>query len=267
MVESGYLHRVHRGVYIVGHLATDPYAYATAAILACAPQAMLSHPTATRLWGLPVGSVPEICVTVVGRNVSSRDGLITRSIGKVERKDVRRLHGLPVTSPALTLLDLAGAEGKRDLRKALNEARVQRLVTDAELHATADRHSLRRGAAAIKRLLESEVESFVTESEAEALCLRLMHEHGISPDETQALVGGYRVDFLYRRERLIVEVDGYRFHSSHGRFVEDRRRAAALGALGYVLHPFSWVDLTDSPSQAMSRLAAALDVRRKQLAA
>ncbi len=148
-------------------------------------------------------------------------------------------------------------------------SRQRGVVTHAqliELGFSTERHRLRKGAAALRSFLSSEVGRFVTESEAEALCLRLMTEHGIPPDESQARVGPYRVDFLYRRERLVVEVDGYRFHSSHSRFVEDRRRASELGALGYALHPLSWADLTESPSRAMSRLADALAMRRAQLA-
>ena len=265
MVGSGHVYRIHRGVYIVGHLATHAYAYETAAILACAPQAMLRHPTATRLWELPLPAPTssDIHVTVVGRNLRDRPGIKIDSISSIDETDVRRLHGLPLTSPALTLLDLAGTQSERDLRRALNEARVQRLVTDKALLATADRHAWRKGSAAIRETLRSEEGCFSTESEAEALCLRLMIKHGIPPDETQGRVGPYRVDFLYRRERLVVEVDGYRYHSTHGRFVDDRRKATGLAALGYLLYPLTWADLTGSVDETMSRLADVLRLRRR----
>jgi very-short-patch-repair endonuclease len=92
-----------------------------------------------------------------------------------------------------------------------------------------------------------------------------MRAHGLDP-ESDVRLGRYRVDFLFRAEKLIVEVDGFRFHATPERFVADRRRTAALMGMGYVLFPLSWSDLTDGASSAMTRLLAALDERRRQLA-
>jgi very-short-patch-repair endonuclease len=148
------------------------------------------------------------------------------------------------------------------LAAALNEARVQRLVTDDQLAETLRCHPKRRGARNLRALLAAERGPRITRSEAERRALALMRAHGIEPDETDFPIGPYRVDFLFRRERLIVEVDGYRYHGTRHRFVTDRRRSAALSAMGYQVHPLTWDDITVRPAAAMSELRLAL-VRRR----
>jgi very-short-patch-repair endonuclease len=163
----------------------------------------------------------------------------------------------------LTLLDLAGAEEPRRLAELLNEARVQRLVTDAQLHATLAAHPTRRGAKALRRLLASERGPRLTRSEAERIALEVMREHTLEPDESDHRVGPYRVDFFYRRERLVVEVDGYRYHSTRRRFVADRRRTAYLAARGIQVFPLTWDDLHAGSERAMADLERTLAERRR----
>jgi very-short-patch-repair endonuclease len=254
---NGSLFEVFPGVYLVGHEAEPPLSRECAALLYCAPRAMLSRRTAGRLMGLPVPRTADIEVTVVGcRRRAARPGLTISSIAHIESAELRRHDGLPITSPSLTLLDLGGLIGEATLVKALNEARVQDLVNDGELHDTLRAHANRRGARALARLLAREESEFAVESEGEALCLKLMIAHGLKPDRTRARVGPYRVDFLYESERLIVEVDGYRYHRTKERFVADRRRRAELMARGYDVLVVSWADLVDEPRETMSRLRA-----------
>ena len=222
---------------------------------------MLSHRTAGRISGVPVPPFTDIEVTVVGRQRRSRPGLIVYSVDAIEPDELRRHRGLPITSPSLTLLDLAGRVSKIELARALNEARVQDLVSDGELHETLGAHPNRRGARALSKLLRSEEAEFVVESEAEALCLKLMIAHGLKPNAAGVRIGPYRVDFLYEPERLIVEVDGYRYHRTRDRFIRDRRRRAELIARGYEVFPVTWSDLTEQPDATMKRLLAARNVR------
>ena len=135
-------------------------------------------------------------------------------------------------------------------------------VDDGELLATLRAHPNRRGARALTKLLTREESAFGVESEAERRCLKLMIEHGLTPDASQARIGPYRVDFLYEAERLVVEVDGFRFHRTRERFVRDRRRRAHLLAMGYEVFPVTWSDITEAPAVTMARLTAALETRR-----
>jgi very-short-patch-repair endonuclease len=94
-----------------------------------------------------------------------------------------------------------------------------------------------------------------------------MIRYGLKPDAAGAEIGPYRVDFLYEAERLIVEVDGYRFHRTKQRFVHDRRRRAELVARGYEIFPVTWGDLVDRPDATMKQLDSALVSRRDALSA
>lgn len=267
LIDAGILIPVHPGVYIVVH-ASSPLAYECAAVLACGPRALLSHRTAGRVSALPVHAETKIHVTVVGRRPRAIDGVRLHYLNELASGELTRRDGIPVASPSLTVLDIAGLGDPEELATTLNEARVQRLVTDSELWATLERHPKRRGARALRLLLERERgEPKVTRSEAERVALRLMRAHGMEPDETDYPLGQYRVDFLFRRERLVVEVDGYRYHGTRRRFVRDRRRIAALGAMGYQVFPLTWDDITRESAQAMRDLAETLEQRRRQLRA
>jgi very-short-patch-repair endonuclease len=260
-IGTGALIPIHPGVYLVGHRATAPFAYEAAAILACGPGALLSHATSARLWRVPVPDGGPIDVTVVGRTRRSLRGVRVHSINSVGPEEARHKEGLPLSSPSLTLLDLAGALSDDQLAAALNEARVLRLVREAELEATLGRHPQRRGAAALRRLLAAERGPRITRSEAERRALVLMRQHGLEP-ETDVSIGPWRVDFLFRAEGVVVEVDGYRYHSTPERFVNDRRRTADLAARGFLVLSLTWNDLGAEADAAMTRLRRALDRRR-----
>ena len=259
---SGALIRVHPGVYVVGHLALAPYALEAAALMACRPRALLARRTATGLWRLPGETLKEIEIVVVGRHRRSLNGVDVGSIDQLAPGELRWVDGLPVTSPSLTLLDVAADLNRNRLTAALHEARVQRIVTDDQLRQTLETHPNRRGARSLGALLGAEGSAKVTRSEAERLALRLMRNSGLDPGSDVPL-GPYRVDFLFRAEKLIVEVDGFRFHSTPSRFAADRHRIAALTAMGYVVFPLTWNDLTDGAEVAMRRLTAALEKRRR----
>ena len=261
-VASGGLIPIHPGVYLVGHRALSPLAYEAAAVLACQPSAFLSRLTSARLWGLPVPDHGKVDLTVVGRSRRSLRGVVVHSITRLHPADKRRHDGLPIISPALTVLDLAGCLGEDELAEVLNEARVQRLVGDRELHCVLDRYPLRTGARALRSLLAAEGSPRITRSEAERRALRAMRDHGIEPDATQHPIGPYRVDCWFERERVAVEVEGFRYHSTPRRFADDRRRTAYLAARGVLVFPITWEDLNEAGT-TMARLGATLASRRR----
>jgi very-short-patch-repair endonuclease len=262
-IRSGLLIPVHRGVYLLAHGPRSPLAFEAAAVLACGPQALLSHRTAGARWALLTEAPESIELTVVGRNRTAPNGLVVRSISALADSELRRHEGIPITSPSLTLLDLAGTLGRHDLSGALNEARVQRLVTDDDLRASLAAHPNRRGASALRCLVDEERGPRITRSEAERRALDVMRAHGIEPDASDVAIGPYRVDFLFERERLAVEVDGYRYHGTPKRFVADRRRTNYLASKGIQLFPLTWVDLHQGAKEAMALLQATLSERRR----
>jgi very-short-patch-repair endonuclease len=264
-IASGGLIAVHPGVYLVGHRAVHALAYETAALLACRPRAVLSHHTVARLQRIPVPNDDLIHVTVVGRKRRSPSGVKVHSLTILPRHELRRHAGLPITSPSLTLLDLAGVLREAEVAAALNEARVQRLVTDEQLRRTLAAHPTRKGAKALRQLLATEHGPRVTRSKAERIALRVLREHDLEPDESDIRIGPYRADFLYRRERLIVEIDGARFHSTPKRFVDDRRRTAYLASRNFQVFPLTWDDLHSGAATAMGRLRQTREARRRLL--
>jgi very-short-patch-repair endonuclease len=265
-VRKGLLVPVHRGVYLVAY-ASAPLREHSAALLACRPHAMLSRFTAASLLGLPVRPPVRIQVTVVGRFRKPPAGVESHRIVRLAPGELTYHEGLPMTSPSLTILDLAADLTRWRLAEVINEARVQGLVSDRDLAATLAAHPNRRGRSALRALLSSERGPRITRSEAERRALATMRAHGIEPDETDVQIGPYRADFLFRRERLIVEIDGYRYHGTPKRFVGDRRRAAYLAGRGFMTFPLTWQDLGPNSARAMGDLRAALAKRRSELAA
>ncbi len=253
-VGQGWLRRRHRGVYLVGPLET-PFSLAMAAVLAYGDGALLSHHSAAVVCGIRPPPAEPLHVTVA-RDVRSRDGIRVHR-ATLHPADVTRRHGIPVTSPERTLLDLAATE--RDVDRALNEARILRLVSDPSLDEQFSRYPRHRGAAALKDAAHA-APGF-TRSEAERRALRLIRRARLPEPETNVRLHGYEVDFLWRDQRLIAEIDGYAFHSMRSSFERDRRRDQRLMTAGYTVIRVTWRQLTEEPEAVVATLASALTAR------
>jgi very-short-patch-repair endonuclease len=250
-IESGRLTCVHRGVYAVGHAALSPRGELFAALLAIGPDAVLSHRTAAWMWQL-ADRPPAVELSIPGRRLRPRPGLAPHSVAPYLTSEVRRRDGLPLTAPLRTITDLAATADQATLERAIREARVLGLVTDRELERAA------RGRLA--RLLDTRGTQ-PTRSRLERAMLRLAERAGLPRPATNVRVGPYLVDFLWPRQRVIVETDGWAAHGHRAAFEADRARDAALQALGYVVVRFTWRQLTDEPALVAARLAATLAAR------
>ncbi len=258
-VAEGRLHPVHRGVYLVGHRAPVPRAREMAAILVCGPGALLSHRSAGAAWRMPVPAIREVEVSLVGRDIPSRPGIRIYRVETLHARDARRYAGLPLTSPARTLLDLGAVLTPRGLEQAVADARARRLVSETELHAVLARAPAKRGAAALRALLQREAGPALTRSAAEELLLAIVRAAALPSPETNVRVGAYEVDFLWRTERLVVEVDGYAFHSSLPAFERDHVRDADLDDAGFRVRRVTWRQLTQTPEAVAERIRRALN--------
>lgn len=262
---SGRLHRIHRGVYAVGHTADAPLAREAAALLACGDGAVLSHRSAGALWGLADRPVAVVEATIVGRDCGARPGVRVRRARRIADEDVLMRSGLRVTSPARTLVDLAAVLGERGLRRAVNEALVAGLADEGDLQAALVRSPGRRGGPRVRRLLAETYGPSITRSEAERRLLELLALAGLSTPETNVKVGGYEVDVLWRAERLVVEVDGYAFHGTRTAFERDRLRDAELQASGLAVLRVTWRQIVDTPETTVARIARVLAIRSTSL--
>lgn len=258
MVAQGLLRREHLGVYsVLGGVV--PLARETAALLACGERAVLSHASAARVWGVisdPHGPV-EITLASPGMG-RRRPGIRLHRSGNLLLRDVRTREGLPLTSPARTLLDLAGCLDSRSLERALDEALVVRkLASRSQIMDVLDRAG-GHGGAFLLRTLVTRRKSTITHSEAERRCLELIRRAGLPEPRTQVRIAGFTVDLLWPDHRVVFEIDGYRFHTSRFAFDRDRRKDAALKAAAYDPNRLTRDQVMFEPFACVAAIAAAL---------
>ena len=173
--------------------------------------------------------------------------------GTCDARDVR------LTSPARTLIDFAADASYFGLERAVAEARVQKLLRDGELEGALARAGRRRGTAKMRAYLRSEQGPAMTRSEAEREVRRLTRAARLPQPKANARVAGYEVDFLWPEQRVILEVDGYRYHGHRRAFERDRRKDMALVDAGYLVIRITWRQLTEEPFAVIAHIARALD--------
>jgi len=257
MVVRAMLHPLHGGVYAVGHLAPVELGAETAALLACPDGAVLSHRTAAALWKLrpPIGG--DVHVTI-GEKQGQRAGIHTHRTRRLDPQDIRTYELLPVTSPARTVLDLANLERVREVERALEEGIVRRILRVSDVEDVLSRASGLHGAPVLAGILERRRGPTVTRSEAEERFLALIRDALLPVPEVNVSIHGYEVDFLWRAQRLVVEVDGYAYHGNRGAFERDRRKDAQLHAAGLSTMRVTWLQMQDEPYALVAHVAQAL---------
>jgi very-short-patch-repair endonuclease len=252
------LHRQFRGVYLYGHPTPLPGAIELAAVLACGNGTLVSHRSAAALYGLAIPPQHGAHVTVVRRSCRSRTGLRVHNVERLDDRDRRFPRGIPTTSPARTLVDLASDATSDELERAIAEAHALKLVTEDELKAAADRAPKHAGVAALRAELRREAGPQWTQSGGERRMLELIRAAGLPIPQTQNRVAGWPADFLWADQRLIVEFDGYQFHGHRAAFERDRRRDQAHIAAGYTVIRITWRQLTEEPLSVVATIAALL---------
>jgi very-short-patch-repair endonuclease len=218
---------------------------------------------AALIWGIADGEMPgETEVTLVGRNAEPAPGIRIRRVAALGRKDIRRRAGIPLTSPARTLTDLAAALEPLELENALADAKFRGLVRDSELRAAIERAPKRSGTAALGRLLARQRDAGVgparTRSGYERKLLELIDAAALPRPVTNVPVEGHMVDMFWPSQRLIVEFDGFGGHGRREAFETDRLRDQRLVAAGYRVIRITARQLDQSPFAVIARLAQAV---------
>ncbi|EHN10011.1 hypothetical protein PAI11_31720 [Patulibacter medicamentivorans] len=266
---AGRLHRVHRGVYAVGHGLLTFERSAMAGVLAMSPDALISHLTAARLWAiLPAGThVPDsgepIDVTVVGRNPGCHPGIRRHRSAVLGPRDLRWIGPIPVTSPVRTVLDVAAAGQISFVERMLAEALRARLTSEAEVRRTLAGSPGHAGLRTLGRVLR--IGPAFDRSVAERLLVELLRRAGIPRPRTNARAADFEVDALWPDLRVVVEFDSFTFHGDRIAFRRDRRKLARLQAAGYRVVPVLWEDLRDAPAAVVANIATVLAVAREGL--
>jgi very-short-patch-repair endonuclease len=261
---AGRLHRVHRGVYAVGHAALAVDGRRMAAVLACGEGALLSHRSAAAAWGLRPTSGTAWEVTTAQRGRRSPAGIELHATRALAPADATTLRGVPITSVSRTLVDLAAVVPHHALERAVHEAEVLRLLDVTAVRAALARANGRRGAGRLRAIL-AEPPAGPTRSVLEERFLRLCRS-GLLPVprlNVHVMAGGtlVEVDALWQQPRVIVELDGAGAHHTRRAFHADRRRDAALAAEGYVVVRFTWQRVTRERAAVLAELRRILTLR------
>ncbi|HYI17866.1 MAG TPA: DUF559 domain-containing protein [Solirubrobacteraceae bacterium] len=232
-VGSRRLRLLHRGVYAVGHRSLRPEGYRLAAVLACRRGALLSHAAGAAHLELRASSATIIDVTVPHTNPCRRPGIRVHRHAALRPEERTEHLGVPVTTVARTIFDLAATFPRRTLERVIDQAEVLQLFDLHDLEAVIAAHRGRPGAPLLAAVLAGYApDQDLTRSELEEAFLALCAEQGLQRPRVNAIVVGLEVDFHWPRHRLVVEVDGWRFHRTRRAFERDRERDAILAAAG-----------------------------------
>jgi very-short-patch-repair endonuclease len=247
-VRSGKLYRIHQGVYSVGHDGLSEPERWMAAVLACGPGAALSHGSAAVLWDLLKPLEGPIDVSVPTQN------------GRKTRRGIR-LHRCPSLgkSPFQTSISERRLPHLVTVRRRIPVTTVARTLEDlrrSELRPSLVRRAIRQ--AEFLRLPMGAIETDGTRSDLERDFLRLWRRHHVRRPEVNVPIGSVTVDFLWRRERLIVEIDSYATHGGTVAFEDDKARDVYLRRLGYRVHRFSERQLEVEPAAVVEDVVRGL---------
>lgn len=229
-----------------------------AAVLASGSGALLSHNSAAALWDMLRTSTPVVHVMAIRSSTAGRSGIATHRVGELHPEDCASRDGIPVTSVARTLLDLASVVFPRQLARAVEQAELLGLFDLRELERLEARSPRRRGWPLLRALLADYRDPPPTRSELERRFLDLCREGGLPPPATNILIAGFEVDAIWHDRRLVVELDGHDFHRTRAAFERDRVRDATLQLEGYRVLRFTFRRLEREPGVVLATIRALL---------
>jgi very-short-patch-repair endonuclease len=259
LVSAGWLHRLHRGVYAVGHPRLGLHGRWMAAVLAGGADAVLSHQAAAELWQLRKRTQADrgpIDITVPRRRGGrQRRGLVVHRIPTLTAAETTIKDRIPVTTPARTLLDLATTLPRRQLERAMDEAERLGLCAEEDLSEIVRVQRGRAGTGALGALLaQHAIGTTATRNDLEEAFLVLCRSYRLPQPKVNVPLLDYVVDFLWQETRLVVEVDGRATHGTRSAFQADRDRDGRLAVAGYVVLRFTWWDVTRRPAVVADRV-------------
>jgi very-short-patch-repair endonuclease len=254
-VARGKLHRIHRGVYAVGHSVLTPHGRRMAAVLACGDGAALSHRSAAHLIGIRLTSRPAIEVTRPRGSRSVGAGIQLHTSRRLGPIDLTVVDAIPCTTVARTLVDLAEVVPPYAVENAIDRAEQLGLF---DLHALHGAMRGRHGARILTSLLAQYRGEARTKNDFEALFLRICRANGFPEPRVNVIVEGEERDFVWPARRLIVETDGRETHDTTRAFEEDRRKDQVAIAAGWTVLRFTWRQLTEQPQTVAATVRAVL---------
>jgi very-short-patch-repair endonuclease len=252
-VAKGRLHPLMRGVFAVGWPGLTPERRWMAAVLACGEGAALSHRSAAALWGIGRERSGRIDISVRRHCEHRRAGIRVRSRPALPEADITVRRGIPLTSPARTLLDLATELAWSKLERAVNDADKRNLIDPEALRAALDGYRGEPGVRRLRALLDRDTFR-LSDSELEARFRPLARAAGLPPPLTKQMVNGFEVDFYWPELGLIVETDGLTYHRTGISQSRDHLRDQTHTAAGLTTLRFSHYQVRHEPAHVRSVL-------------
>lgn len=253
-VAKGRLHPVMRGVYAAGRPQLTREGRWMAALLSCGPDAVLSHLSAAVHYGMLRRQGPKIEVSIPASTDRRRPGVTVHRRTQLAAGQVTKRKGIPVTTPALTLIDLATRLSRDRLEAAINEADVLGLIDPERLRKAAGEHKGTPGAAVLRNLLDRRTFR-LTRSKLERLFLPIAAAAGLPVPLTRQIVNGYEVDFYWPELRLVVETDGLRYHRTPSQQTRDHERGQAHFRADFIAVRFTHDQIAHDPEYVTETLA------------
>ena len=245
-VEAGRLHRLHRGVYAVGHPLVRAGRW-LAAVLACGPAAVLSHASAAELWGIRAHNGARVEVTVVGGSSLWWSGCACTGRARCRPRSARSGTRSRSRRPARTVLDLAPVLSERALERLLDRVEVERLTDVRTILATVAANHGHHGCGPLRRTLAQHVPgTTLTRSRLEERVLALCRAAGLPRPLVNHPVLGLEVDFVFPGG-VLVEADSWRYHHRPAAFARDRERDGILVRAGYRILRFADEQIIGEP--------------------
>jgi very-short-patch-repair endonuclease len=240
-VDGNALIVVHKGVYAVGAPRRAALARPAAAVLACGPEAALSHESALALWGLRAWpATPEVTAPTEKR----RPGISTHRSTTLGR-DVRTEQAVRTTNPVRTIVDIAPRRTDRQLIRLVQEARLAKHLNDTSLRTLLDRYPR------LQPLIDPTQNP--TRSKLEDDFVAWIKKHKLPMPRINTKLNGKEVDALYEQEKLIVELDGWPYHSGRKAFHSDHQRDSDHRTLGFDTVRYTGEQLTDAEAANLRR--------------
>jgi len=261
---AGRLYRIHQSVYSLTPDVMTQRGRFMAAVLACGPDAVLSHRSAAFLWGLVDKWVEPIDVTAPNRRGRSPDGVAAHRDGSLQPIDKTKLYGVPCTSLSRTLLDYAGVAPEWELRRAVAQAEVLGVLDVEVMRSTLRRGRRRRGVARLRLVIDSlHPQTKRTRGDLERLFLGMCIRAELPQPEVNIWLdvpGGkaLQADFLWRDSRLIVEADSREFHDTASAFEYDRKREQRFQSAAWRVCRCTWAQVEREPQRLAATVRALL---------
>jgi hypothetical protein len=233
-----------------------------AGVMACGSGAVLSHLDAGALWKIYDGEGARVHVTTTRRSGRRLDGLQVHRARRLHPDDVTVKDGIPVTTTARTLVDLTDLLASDRILRAIREAEFLRLLDHQALSAAVKRAHGRRRLTVLKEAIQAHTPGQIVREELEHRFLELVHQAGLPAPETNVKITArgrrYEIDCLWREQRVAVELDGRAAHARTAAFESDRRKDAALNAIGLRPLRFTWLRVSREPADVIAELDATL---------